>query len=588
MSHLQRIFVGLLLLLPSLVWTTGCASSRSLRLQARDDLVAGKPDDAEKKLTEAEVLKEDKNRLLTLVELGTVAQAKGEYSKSILLFVQAKELAQKYWTTSVTEQLKTGLLNDLSATYAGMDYEISAIRYYLVSAYLALADQGSEKAWTMPMLSTDGKTPLFEAGPRPEKTFTPKEVAEYISKARAEVLDWDTYLESVRERNRGTPYYKEDLLAKTLGAYVHQLSGIGGDAQIAKKLCATTKSLALRSYAMFPTFNQVHANYVENFSKFEALGEKEVESQFLTPTSFYKRLVESASWCVGAPHPTDDTREVTAVIEIGTVPEKQARKYTIGLSTLFGQIEDPKTRQAVELIGTYILLRTAPAVGVGLVAVAATGAVMGEASGESADSITGAVDKAVGFEFQLPTVAAVQTRDEHFLRLEPLDRPEDKAASIEVPLTLINPYNDIARLNVERRAAAVATKTGVRVGLKYLAVLIPAIIAYQKVPSPEFLKTAAGFAVYMTGKKVVDATEKADARAWNTLPESVQMARFQARPGQYRVWLIARPTSGGSGEKSHDLGTYTIKSPNKPGPAFLRRRVWQAGAPDKPPPKLRP
>ncbi|MEK7692511.1 MAG: hypothetical protein AAB425_15965, partial [Bdellovibrionota bacterium] len=141
MSHLQRIFVGLLLLLPSLVWTTGCASSRSLRLQARDDLVAGKPDDAEKKLTEAEVLKEDKNRLLTLVELGTVAQAKGEYSKSILLFVQAKELAQKYWTTSVTEQLKTGLLNDLSATYAGMDYEISAIRYYLVSAYLALADQ---------------------------------------------------------------------------------------------------------------------------------------------------------------------------------------------------------------------------------------------------------------------------------------------------------------------------------------------------------------------------------------------------------------------------------------------------------------
>lgn len=549
-----RVFLAVL----TVALVSGCSSaSKKLRHEIRDDFVASRFSDVDLKLHQPELLSESKNRLVTLFDLGMVAHAQGQYERSNRYFYRAKEIAKELYTDSVTEQILTGIKNDTSATYPGTDYENGLVYYYIVLNHLMMAQAGKIPAWEMPELKIKDHV-VFAHEAHAEKIMNAREKKEALGRARAEVLAWDSFLQTVRNRNKGEPYYKDDLLAKILAAYVHRMIGGRDDLQTAKILIQDADKLLVKSYSSYAAFNTKHEQYVSNYSKFEQMGDAAVTEQMIDPTDQYKGLSAMLDRAEKQPG------NVMVLIDTGIIPEKKEKVYTVGLSSLFGAIEDPKLREQLESVSTRVLLEMAPRLGLMYVSASVLGAAT-SSSERSPHYISEAADRMVGFEFKLPTIE--KTPSGSSFKIVATRQSDSKV--FEFSSNIVEPINDIAYLNVERRSAAVVTKTAIRVGMKQLAAVLGAIAVYRKAPDPEWVKALAATAAYVAAKKLIDSSEEADTRAWNLLPREVQIAQFQLEPGIYR--LRAEGISSGS-SRTIDLGVVEIKDIHSP--KVLSTRVF--------------
>lgn len=534
-------------------FVSGCSSAeKKLRHEIREDFAASRFSEVDLKLHDPKVLSEAKNRLITLFDLGMVAHAQGQYERSNRYFYLAKQTAQELYTDSVTEQILTGLKNDTSATYPGTDYENGLVYYYIVLNHLMIAQQQSIPAWQMPELKV-GDHVVFGHEDHAATQLSHKEVQESLVRARAEVLAWDSFLQTVRARNKGQPYYKDDLLAKVLGSYVHRMIGSRDDLQTAKILLKDAEKLLVRSYSAYSAFNSKHEEYVSNYSKFEQMGEGAVVEKMINPTDQYKGM--SAQLTKAANEPSN----VMVVLDSGIVPEKKEKVYTVGLSTLFGAIGDKGLRSQLEMMSTQVVLEMAPKVGMMFVSASVLGAAT--SSGDrSPQYMSEAADRMVGFEFKLPTIDRAPTGPS--FKIIATRKSDSKQFTFDS--VVAEPVNDIAYLNVERRSSSVAVKTAIRVGAKQLAAVLGAIAVYRKAPDPEWIKILAGTASYVTAKKIIDISEEADIRAWNLLPREIQIAEFKLEPGTY--------TLRAEGAKPIDLGSLEIKDPKTPN--IVRARIF--------------
>lgn len=541
-----RCFVAALVV----VLASGCSSAgKKIRHEIRDDFVASKFDEADRKLHDPELLSEAKNRLLTLYDLGIVAHAQGQYERSNRYLYRAKELAKELYTDSVTEQILTGIKNDTSATYPGTDYENGLVYYYLILNHLMIAQAGVIPQWEMPELKVDEQV-VFSPEKFAEKKLSSKEQQEALGRARAEVLAWDSFLQTVRARNKGQPYYKDDLLAKVLGAYVHRMIGGHDDLQTARILIRDAEKLLVRSYSSYSAFNAKYDQYLSNYSKFEQMGEEAVYDKMIAPTDQYLSLSESLKTLEKNP------ANIMVVLDAGIVPEKSEKVYTVGLSTLLSTIDDPGLRSQIEAVGAQVLLEMAPRLGMMYVSASVLGAAT--SSGDRRPRyMSEAADRMVGFEFKLPTIEHVPSGSS--FRITAIRESDSKR--FEFKSNIIEPINDIAYLNVERRFASVVTKTAIRVGLKQVAAVLGAIAVYRKAPEPEWVKALAATAAYVAAKKLIDSSEEADTRAWNLLPREVQVAQFRLEPGTYS--LKAEGVQSG-GTKVIDLGQLEVKDLKSP------------------------
>lgn len=504
----------------------GCGGGGSAtRAKALDHFTRGEFAQAELATIQPEVLKESTNRLLTLLELGSIAHYEGHYEKSNLYFFRAKEVARELYTKSIRERIATGIFNDKSASYVGMEYELSLLHYYIAANFLLIAKSDHLRGWGMPEIKS-GDQVVFPAQSAPDKNLSAGDKKTALIRARAELLDWNAFLREVRERNRGQPYYKDDLLNKVFAAYIHRLVGSTQDENTARILLKDADEILVKAYSAYPTFNGKAEDYVDNYRKFEAIGEAAVKDRFIAKTPAYvttEAQIDASAKAQG---------NVMILLEHGIAPKRREKSYVIGLSTLFREIKDPQLRRAVEEIGTHVLLQLAPQFGLAFTGVAIVGATTGKGEdGGNPQYISEAVDSAIGFEFKVPEVEYEPIQESYVARFV---RDSD-GREFSAPIAVVTPVNDIARLNVDRRASAIAFKTGVRVGLKYLAALVPAVITYRKVDGPDFVKMLAAAAVWMAGKKIVDATEAADDRAWSYLPKWIGFAETRLPEGRYRV-----------------------------------------------------
>lgn len=546
-----------------LVLLSSCGSS-PIRMQARDDYSNSRFEAAEAKLLSPEVVGESKSRLLTLLELGTIAHAKKEYQKSILYISKAIDLSQRLFTESVSEKALSGLSNDNSITYSGLDYELSMAHYYLVVNNLALAQEGRAPAWEMKPLVDDGKT-VIEGASFPEKQFSKKECAEFVSRARSEVLAWDSFLETVKSKNKDFATFKDDIAAKLLGSFVHRIQGSSQDLGTAKILYQNAEQLLSKDYNLYATFNKKSAALRRTLKSSGSTDPGAIQGAILPSTDHQnlRKLIEQSGASVGSSNPS-----TLVVLEAGVVPAKKEKVYNIGLGAVINSIEDPGLRDAVTVIGAVALYHFAPLV---LAAGVVEESVDEETEiragrrrryrrGEGATRFNEGIDKAVGFKFKLPEIPELPTSIYYTLKF-------DQGGKVtEVPLTVVNPINDFARQEVDAKASSIAFKTGIRVGLKYLPVLVAAYTSYKGVldnTDQEWLATLAGSAAWIAGKKIVDATESADIRAWNMLPQTLFMSEVDLPPGTYQVTASAVGKHPMPGNWSFDLGSFTVDPSRK-------------------------
>lgn len=100
-----------------------CASAPIVQPQVNSLVVAERFNHALRVLEEHQESYGKNNRLLYLLDYGTVLHISGDYGESIKVFEEAKSLYDQLFTVSVTGQLKTWLINDYYAPYRGEDFE---------------------------------------------------------------------------------------------------------------------------------------------------------------------------------------------------------------------------------------------------------------------------------------------------------------------------------------------------------------------------------------------------------------------------------------------------------------------------------
>jgi hypothetical protein len=517
------------LLLSLSFWLFGCATGDHARLKsgreffARGDLVR-----AETEILSPEVLEIKKSRLQHYLWLASLGMGEESYEKSLFYLDRARGLALEL-------RSDRGGFDWLSSEYKSNPIEYSYLHFFLVVSNLMLAERGGTKAWSIPEVRLKDGTLLIPARAVPARTYSSKEISDFRIRARAELLAWNQFLELLKRTYPGQSFYQDDLLARLLGCFVHG----GGSSREERRTGEILGEMAV--------------GILEKSSEYPALEGSKGELLQLA-----KRLVKRAG------HSESTDPEGMVLIESGLLPELKERRIVVGLSTLFERIEDPGLRFQLERIGLQVLLQFAPEFGL----VAFTGAVAGAVTSDAdhaPKSISGAIDRSFGFEISFPAmdVSSSPSLDSRLLLVS------RDGSRLEYPLSSLSPIREIFAHELAVRAEKEWSGKAVKIGLQYLAVLLPAISAYRDaVREGNLFKKLAILAGFFLAKKAIDRANAPDLRSWSILPELISGEMLRVPAGAYSATLLLR---GSAGERQVPLGELNLKPKE---PFLLHRRVF--------------
>ncbi len=338
-----------------------------------------------------------------------------------------------------------------------------------------------------------------------DQEVNPARSADLRRKARAEVMLADSHLENLKRIFAGEDRYQEDPYVRLVGSFVHKSTGERQDHRIA-----------------------------------ELLAEK-------APPAFRDRLKLGLK---------KGDSSLLALFDLGTLPQLKKRKFVIGLSTLFGAIEDPGLRRVVERIGLQVLLELAPEFGLIALSSAAVGAAEGEDGSEAPFYLSGAIDQAVGLVLEIPWLPEEKKSPGETALLQ-VEVTENQSVST-FPLVLACNYQSLIHHEYKVRESKEFRAKAISMGLQYLAILIPAIEAYSRVKGDgALLKKLGILASFYVAKRVIDLANAPDLRSWDLLPQYSYAGLVQLPTGKYRARLSFSDSQ--VNPSTRDLGTVEVR-----------------------------
>tara|TARA_Y100000590_G_scaffold446052_1_gene579085 strand:+ start:79145 stop:80866 length:1722 start_codon:yes stop_codon:yes gene_type:complete len=521
-----------------------CASGgKKERNQLRSLIKTSQFDEAIKVIENSKVYKEKDNKLLFLMEKGLLLHSAGKYYQSSKILEEARELGRKLYTTSISNKVQKMIANDNYDIYYGERYEISLIHFYQALNHLLIANQGFYEAHTV----SEGKDGVRNI---PKRVLTASEIRTRQMSARAEVLAWDSFLKDLKSSRSGASVFKNDLLAKVFGAYIHEMIGTPTDLQIALQLYKDCHTLLIRNYGAYKSFNTLYQKYNENYKKFPKLGERNVQAQFINETGYAKnlknylneRIVDlslsirprslnkikkrySISEDIIKSAKANRNANVTILFQNGVIPLKVAQKEYFGLG------KAAKDNAAAQ-IGAAVLTVFA-AKQLGLLppprSYRPAGAYLGLRVAEVA--VTNAA-----ISFELPKI---QNHGVDSVNHVVVKNAEGKVVATR-PLSLVAPLGDIAEQAVAENAASLYGRVGARLAVKHVAAIAAAYATYKlmsKNKNNAFFARQAAVFQYIATAKGIEASERADTRYWSTLPSDVWMGKLKLPEGKYQVFI---------------------------------------------------
>lgn len=492
-----------------------CASvDRETSKQLRSMVMAKDFDSAINLLGTSPLAQNEKTQLLYYFELGLINHYKGDFTQSNIALLKAKELIDELYTTRVSGKLTSVLSNDNADFYYGEKYEASLVYFYL-----------SLNFYMQATLSAD-----------------PSEKKVLLRQAKSEITGWDSFLTEIKIERIGKAVFKEDLLAKTFGAFVHEAQGTREDTQIALQLYKDANSVLFKNYNLFPTYNTSYKNFKDNFSNLANLPLKEVEGKYVletehsqslkdflalkilsltkkfTPQEYKSMVTQLKPSSAVLENLKQEGGNVTFLIQDGLIVEKLARKYEYPLSL----------------------------------------------NSSIASGLTFGLGNAISFE--LPYVGAAPILEN--ARLEALE-PSGKVVS-HSSLTIVAPLAELAEQAINEHSSSVAAKTGARVAAKHIAAILGAQAAYNasknEHPAMAFLLATAAHSAAVAA---IRESEKADLRYWSTLPSNIRMGNLTLPNGIYKFRAVFGQEGSHDyriielGEQSVEKGTLKFVMDNK-------------------------
>ncbi|MFT6070032.1 MAG: hypothetical protein ACJAT2_002455 [Bacteriovoracaceae bacterium] len=546
-SLLPYLFISLFLF--------SCASGgKKERNKLRELLQTSQFSEALKVVEESKVYQDNDNRLLFLMEKGMLLHTAGDYYQSSEVLKEARELGRKLFTTSISNKVQQLIANDNYDIYYGERYEISLIHFYQALNHLFISKQGFYEAYTV----KEGKDGVREI---PKRILTENEIKSREMAARAEVLAWDSFLSNLKTERAGKSVFKNDLLAKVFGAYIHELIGSNTDLQIALQLYKDSHKLLVRNYGAYKAYNSSYKKYNESYEKFSKIGEKKVKEEFINETIYQKQLKEflnerivdltyqirpngirSLKKTYGLTNDFIDkvkkqrNPNITILFQKGIIPLKVGSKEYFGLG---GAMNDPKASAAAKIGGAVLTVFAASQLGLLPPPRHYTpaGAYLGIKVAEAA--VTGAAVR-----FELPKIENPGVNYTN----EVLVKKTDGTIVAREPLSLVAPLGDIAEQAVAEQASSLYKRVGARLAIKHIAAIVAAYATYKAMSSGKnasFFAKQAAVIQYLATAKGIEHSERADTRFWSSLPSDVWMGKFKLAKGSYQVFV-----------KIHQAGAY--------------------------------
>jgi len=483
-SVLKNISVAFFLL--ALV---GCASSGR---KAHGDLKASlKTSDivTAVKLVESESFyPEERNKLLKMLELGTLKHIEGSYYQSLKYFDDAKELSDKLFTVSMSKKAASAVVNENVDNYYGEIYERSLIRFYQALNHYLLYQKGVYESFVKKAKGADGK---FQESTVSEKQLSDKEIKQHLFAARSVLLEWNSLLDSYHAVMAGESTYKFDLAARVFGAFIHEQFNTATDDQVALNLYKDAKKILFQNYNLYPVFNLKADKFKSDYKKLATLPTETVMSEYVASTDYAKSLISYINKKLEM-FKSGKKDNVTFIVEQGYVAEKIVKKIDFKIPVTVLPVDNGILGFASKML---------------------------KASAGTAPSIT----------FELPSVESKNVTSNIEIVIKDESGKEIKRAETSI----IDPVSDIAYQTLDNKIASTYAKIGLRVAIKHIAALAAAYAVVKKTPGIAGELIAAG--MYAGSNKAIAASEEADLRFWLTLPHTIRMSSVQLSPGNYSI-----------------------------------------------------
>ena len=513
-----------LLLLFSLLLLGACASSMKDQMKAyREAYAANNLEKAAELLKESDLKKDEKSKLLWLLENGTLSLSLGDESKAISYFQNAVEMIDQLYTKKISAKLASFLVNDASDVFYGASYERSYAHYFLARSYYARYQKSKDK------LDLQG--------------------------ARGTILAWDSYFSELSRSAAPKTVYRTDFMLKVFGAQIHEVSEIRNDKQIALQLYKDALDILETMGGAFAVYNSKSSDYLKEVE--EALTEgKKISSKAYTSTSAredfqqfltYKILAltkeirnSEFKQMVKKLNPSENILakvngpkgNVVIVLEEGLIPPKVGKPFNFGIKGAMDSVEGDSAKKFIASVGVEVLT-----------VFAMNNLGMTPRNFSSAGSFVFAHDvtrlavQEAAISFELPMIEESPKPSDYDLLV--LD--EKGSLVKQEPLAVISENGEIAKVVLEEDVVSRYVKTGTRVAGRHILAIIAAMGVYQKLKSSDdFIAKAAAMATYVGASKGIGALEKADTRHWTTLPKTLRMSELALSPGSYQLALMKR------------------------------------------------
>jgi hypothetical protein len=432
------------------------------------------------------LVRDEKSKLLYYIELGLLEHYRGNYEASNVNFSWAKQLVDELYTTRLSGKVSSFISNDNADIYYGEKYEASLVYFYLsLNNYLQAMSE-----------------------------IDPIKKRDFLAKARSEVVAWDSFLAEIKEERLGKALFKEDLLAKTFGALIHESQGNHQDKQIALQLYKDAQLIFFRNYNLYPTFNRSYESFRQNFSSFPNLPAEEVAGKYVLETEhtqafkeFLRLKIESLSSTNPKLKKKETDGSITVLLQDGLIAEKVPQRYE------FPMIWGAHASMAFTMgLGSKV-------------------------------------------EFELPTIRNIEVLKGS--RLQAIDQTTGLIVK-EAPLSVIAPLSELAQQAINEHSTAIASKTAARVATKHIAALVASAATYeagrQRNNMMMMLFASAGHAASVAA---INESERADVRFWSTLPSNIRMGSMNLPKGTYIFRAIIGDT-GAAEYRVIELGVQEV------------------------------
>ena len=516
-SFLSLVFLALFLV--------SCATGgRTERAEFRTFIERSDYQGALNYLETNEFYQEPKVLLLKLLEKGSVLFRNQKYAESILAFDAAKAMVKELYTTSLSKKAETILSNDNADIYYGEAYEHSLVYFYLSLNHVLVAQSFPEGS---------------------------SEKVQSLSRARAELLAWDSMLKSIQSDRLGRSVFKNDLLAKVFGGMVHELIGTRDDKQVAINLYKNAKEVLLKNGNAYKTFNKKSSNFKKDFEKLPTLKKDDLEKNYIEQTAYQENLQKFLDEKIKSLEKIkkEDKGQLVILVQEGPIPLKVAEKQYYGLTSALQNPDSSDTSKAIAKVG-HMALTMFALNKLNLLPPPSNWSPAGAYLGVNVASF--AADSA-NISFELPVIKSSEVDSTLYLQLNEKE---------EFLLPLVSPLGDIAEEAVAENSAGRYIKIGARLASKHLVAILSAYGTYKlmaKDKGSDFLATNLAVLEYAALARGIAASEKADTRQWSTLPQNIFVYSLSLKDGEYHPHLKIKTKSG---EQNLDLGKVIIDKKN--------------------------